>query len=149
MALQLAAITNSIAALTVSGVTIKDIDEIPAAVVIRDNALLIPNVYGFITNFDAQKATLGEGVNSQWDVRYRLNYTLFYAPLGSARGMEHFGDAVSAALRVMDAVMIAVPVTGCVLLRPAGVSDAGPVADAGGNQFFGLQLSLDVLEFVG
>jgi hypothetical protein len=149
MALAIATVTNSIAALSVSGLTIKDIDEIPSSAVGRNLPIMFPNPAGFVNNFDAQKATTGEGVNSKWDVSYELNYLILYAASGAGRGLELFAPTVSLAFAVMDAVMICNPIAGAVLLRPGTIGVPGAITDPSGGEFYGVQVSFRVLEFVG
>lgn len=149
MALAVLTVTDSISKLTVTGVTLKDIDEIPTVVDGRMCPIIYPEPVDFVTNFDAQKATLGEGAGSQWDVNYDLKYTLCFSAIGSGRGMELFSGTISTAFAFMDAIMVCNPQAGAVLIRPGGIGTPGPVSDPSGNQFFGVSLTVHVLEFVG
>ena len=148
MALAIATVTNSIAALTVSGLTIKDIDEIPASVVDANCPVIYPEPLNLMTNLVDEPAHFGEGANSDWNVEYDLTYTLCYCPVGDGREMENFAPAIDKANGFIYAIMKANPLTGAVLVRATGISEVGPVPDPSGNLFIGCRITVHVLEFV-
>ena len=78
MALSITTVTNSIAALSVTGVTIKDIDEIPASVDAYDCPILYPEPVDFVTNLTVTAASF----QGKYDVEYDLTYTFLYAQIG-------------------------------------------------------------------
>lgn len=147
MALALSTITNSIAALSVSGLTIKDIDEIPEAWTLSGH-VLYPEPVDLVTNFVAENASFGVGAGSSWNVEYDLTYTLLYEKLGSGNGLQFFSPAVLMGFAVMDAIMAASPLAGAVTVKPTSMSTPGPVSDPSGNMFYGMRITLHVLEFV-
>lgn len=148
MALALTTITNSIAALSVSGVTIKDVDEIPNEVLDRECPMVIPKPDGFVSNFKPERVTLGSGSGAKWNVNYNLTYRLLYAKVGTGRGLFdlYSGFAVKAMLFV-DAVMDNDALTGTVDITLDNISDFGPVVDPAGITFHGCDFTFSVLEF--
>lgn len=144
MALALTTITNSIAALTVTGLTIYDIDEIPEAA-LRDVPCMYPEPVEFLTNFEAEMASFQ---GCKWNVGYDMTYTLLYAPVGSGRGMELFSSTVALAFLVVDAVTAIQSVTGAVTLKFVSISTPGPITDPAGNSYFGVRITFRALEFV-
>ena len=70
MALAFTTITNSIAAIDVLGVTIKDLDEIPEAVIARDCPILYTEPVNFISNFVYTRESQGGGDVALANVTY-------------------------------------------------------------------------------
>lgn len=147
MALALSTITDSISKLSVTGLTIYDIDEIPEAAE-RDVPCMYPEGIDFITNMTTSTAAFGLGAGSRWDIEYDLNYTLLYAPAGSGRGYEQFAPMMVLAFKVVDAILAIATISGAVTLRFNGMSGSPIVSDPAGNSFWGVRLSFHVLEFV-
>lgn len=152
MTLLLATVTNSIAALNVTGLTIKDIDEIPARVLGRECPILYPEPLDFITGWEAQKMTFGRLTTVKWMMRYNLTYTLLYAPVGSGRGLELYAPTIAMACSFFDKLMESHPITGAELVVPAGIGVPGPIFDPtgpgtqGAEAFYGVRLTLRVEE---
>jgi len=146
MTLAITTVTNSIAALSVTGLTIKDIDEIPQGVMDRDCPILTPNPDNFITKFEAKPDTLDK---SKWTVEYELNYLLLYAVVGSGRTtvMEKFSGMVSKAFAFIDAVAAALTLTGSVDWEP-GVVDSFDVVTIGENSFHSCHVNMHITEFI-
>ena len=149
MALAFTTITNSIAALDVLGVTIKDIDEIPEAVRGRDCPILYPEPLGFISNFVYTRDSQGGGSTALANVTYNLTYTFCYTPVGSGRGLLDVSDDIVAKVGlILDAFIIADAATGVVDLTPQDAINLGPVVDPAGYTFLGCQFVLNIMEFV-
>jgi hypothetical protein len=155
MTLLLATVTNSIAAISVTGLTIKDIDEIPARVYGRDCPILYPEPLDFITGWEAEKMTFGRGLTVKWMMRYNLTYTLLYAPIGSGRGLELFAPTIAQACLFFDKLMESHPLTGAELVTPAAIGVPGVMYDptgpgaANAEAFYGVRLTLRVQEHNG
>jgi hypothetical protein len=149
VAIALATVTNSIAALSVSGVTIKDIDEIPEEVTSRDTPMIIPNPDGFMTGLEITRDALGPAASAQKTISYVLTYRLLYSPIGAARGMfDVYDSMVAKALLFLDAVVANDAMTGSIDVTPAEVTAFGPVADPAGEMFHGCNFLLAVTEFI-
>lgn len=146
MTLAITTVTNSIAALTVTGLTIKDVDEIPQGLVDRDCPVLIPNPDNFITGFKAEPDTLDK---TKWTVTYTLNYLLIYAQVGAGRTtvMEKFSGEITKAFAFIDAVAAALTLTGSVDWDP-GVVDNFDIVTIGENNFHSCHVSVDITEFI-
>lgn len=147
MALALTTITDSISNLSVTGLTIYDIDQIPEAAE-RDVPCLYPEGVSFIENMTAELAAFGLGTSSKWNVEYDINYTLLYAPAGSGRGVENFAKMMTLAFQIVDAVLDIATLTGAVTLKFGGISVGPIVSDPAGNQFWGARITFRALEFV-
>lgn len=146
MALGLATIVTSIAALSVTGLTIKDMDEIPAEVKGR-KPMLIPNS-DFLSDFELITQSFGPGSTAKYDVLYTLSYRLCYKPIGAGRPLEYFDDMVLMVGLFLDAIIAANPLSGSIRLVPLSVSGMGNVEDPSGFLFHGCDIGIRVMEFV-
>jgi hypothetical protein len=146
MTLAITTVTNSIAALSIAGLTIKDIDEIPQGLLDRDCPILIPNPDNFITKFEAKPDTLDK---TKWTVSYELNYILLYAVVGSGRTtvMEKFSGMIDKAFAFIDAVAAALTLSGAVDWEP-GVVDGFDIVTIGQNLFHSCHVSIEITELV-
>jgi len=155
MSFLLATVTNSIAAMSVAGLTIKDIDEIPVRVYGRNCPILYPEPLDFTPSFEAIKMTFGRGATVKWNMHYDLVYTLLYAPVGSGRGMELYAPTIAMGCLIFDELMEALPITGAELVIPGGWSIPGPLYDPTGpgatdaEAFYGMKLTFRVTEHNG
>ena len=148
MALALATVTNSIAALSVTGLTIKDLDEIPAKADPRQATLLA--LPAFVTAFEMVRDSFGGGSEAKMSASYTLNYRLLYAPAGQGRAgtLENYDNMVALVTAFLDAAMAIDELTGAVDIVPAGITNMGLVNDPADNQWIGCDIALRVLEFV-
>ena len=148
MALAIATVADSISKLSVSGLTLKDIDAVPAK---GDNraAILIP-APEYITGATFTPETFGETTGFK-TVQYTLNYRLLYAAIGTGRTMtlEQFAGLVAMVAAIWDAVLADSTITGCVDIIPEGVSGVGgAVSDPGGGNWWGCDMGFRVTEHV-
>ena len=149
MALAIATIADSIAAVSVSGVTIKDLNEIPEAVTLRDCPVLFPRPDGFVTDLAVKRDSFGTGAVAKMTVTYILTYTFCHAPIGSGRGLfDVYDNMIANAFAIIDAIITNDTVTGLVDLQVDDALNFGPVEDPSGNVFHGCEIQLYVMEFV-
>jgi hypothetical protein len=148
MTLALTTITNAIAGLTIAGVTIKDMDEIPNAVTDGMCPILYPEPVNFVTEMEITR--MAQIVSATpWNVEYNLTYILLYAPAGSGRGLDLISPTLAKAFVIIDAIMAQVAgISGAVTMYFNGMSQPGPVSDPSGTQFFGCQFTVRVLEMI-
>ena len=104
-------IASGIAGLSVSGLTIKDLDEIPLVIVQRDCPILIPD-YSFVSNVTATSRGLGLGGSSVYSYEYDLNYLLYMAEVGAGRSNAEYMlsitqkvEALAAAIQAADTTL--------------------------------------------
>lgn len=144
--LRLAEVATAIASLTLSGITILDLDAMPQAVMERACPLLGPSSHdpAFLTDWSARRLTL----QGNQENRYTLNYILFQAPVGADRGLfKQYPAMVENARRVVEVFQALPRVDGCKSLTLAGMPNVGPVHDASGQTFHGALFALRVVEF--
>ena len=148
MAIQIAAVANSIQALTVTGLTIYDVDNIPAAVDVRQTAALVP-LPDYIMDMEVVRDSFGADL-AKMTLTYTLHYRLFYKLAGAGRSgvIEYYDGMVDMIAAIWDEILGINTFTGGVDMSPAGVSGIGVVMDAAQNEFLGGDLAFAVTEFV-
>ncbi len=146
--LYLQSITNAIAAISVSGVTIKDSDEIVASWVGTPNILYPnPNDDGFITNFRIQFDSIMQGTDAPMTIGYTLNYRFLGTQIGDmATFPVEYANIVSKVAAIVNAlVAVPAPYSGRVELIIGGVT-IGAKADPSGNMYHGADFTLNITE---
>lgn len=113
MALNSTGIASAVAALSVTGVTIKDIDEIPDAVDIRNLPIMYPSPSEWMRGASAEPSTgsttFGTPSARMWTFNRIFRYVYLHAPAGTGRGIaEHYSamtakvDAILEAFTLLD-----------------------------------------------
>lgn len=140
-------VADSIAGLTISGVTIKDIDQIP------DSArllcpLLIPQPDNFVTDISVSFETFGSNGGAKINTNYTLNYVFLFCEVGS--GLGAFA-AFSGLMTKLSAILVAIDsndaITGAVDMKLNSIGNIGVITDPAGVEYWGLQFSIRLLEF--
>lgn len=143
----IATVADSIAGLTISGITIKDIDQIP------DSAsmlcpLLIPQPANFVTDLSISFETFGSNGTAKINSNYTLNYVFLYCEVGS--GLGAFA-AFSGLVTKLSAILVAInsndAISGAVDVKINSIGNIGVITDPAGHEYWGLEFSLRVLEF--
>ena len=143
-----AAVANSIAGLTVSGVTMRDIDQIPdAADMIYP--VMFPQPNNFITDISPVFQSFGSNGTAKIDMSYTLNYVYIHAPAGS--GISAF-DSYSGLITNLAAIMVTMlsndVLTGAIDNIPQAITAIDVIEDPAGNSYWGALLSYRILELV-
>lgn len=140
-------VADSIAALSISDVTIKDIDQIP------DTAwmlcpIIIPNPSNFVTDLSVSFETFGSNGGAKINTNYTLNYMFLFCEASS--GLGAFA-AYSGMISKLQSILVAInsndAITGAVDVKINSISNIGVITDPAGKDFFGLEFSLKVLEY--
>lgn len=140
-------IANSISALSISGVTIKDVDEVSESWILQSN-ILYPNVNppGFIVGSTPNYIAMLQGANAPIDISYSMNYRF----LGTKIGDMNFTQAYASVFTKMSAIIDAIianpaPYSGRVEMK-LGAWSIGAKEDPAGNQFHGSDFELLITE---
>jgi hypothetical protein len=148
MTISIVTIADSIASLSVTGVTIKDLNQIPDSVNDGDCPMVIPNPDGFVSAFELERMAMSSGASNVWDVRYTLTYRFLHSEIGLGMGLlDKYPLMVDKVMDFVDKVLISDSVTGSVDLTLEDISSFGPVSDPSGKMFHGCDIMLRVLEF--
>ena len=148
MGVKVATVAASIAALSVSGVDIKDIHGIPEEVTTRILLVLFPDPAGFLTGLTITRQSFGLDASAKKDVKYTLNYVYLHSNAGSGRYItDEINDMVDKAVLILNEIADNSSVSGSVDIVPSLSSEFGQMEDAAGNLFFGCRVAVDVTEF--
>jgi len=149
MSLAIVTVADSISKLSVSGVTIKDLDDIPTTVRNRDCPILYPRPDGFISGLAVERMSMASGASAQLNVTYTLNYRFLFAKIGTERGLFAVVPTMVAKVAlIMDRMLVSDSITGLIDLQVFDIGEFGPVSDPMGNMFHGCDFSFECLEFV-
>ena len=136
-------VTDSIAALSISGVTVKDSDQIPQAIG-AGYKVLCPRPDNFITGLSI---TPDEVSKQLLRLRYTLNYQYFHSRIGAK-----LFDSYSAMLGKLALILVAfandATLSGAIDNGAPSVGRLGPTMDAAGNKYHGCELSMQITQFL-
>jgi len=146
--LKVITVWDSIAALSVSGLVIRDIDQVTEVWEVR-TPILMPDVTAPLELSAPTRRSFGQVSNgAKKDVSYTLNYIFTFAPVGSTRGIKDVISSMFAMLALIyNALTESDALTGSVNINPRITSSGVIVQDPSGNDFYGLRLAFDVEEF--
>jgi hypothetical protein len=140
-------VASSIAALSVSGVTIKDIDKIPDSAKLLC-PVLIPQPNDYMSNTLMSFESFGSNGTAKMDLEYDLNYVYLHCEAGS--GVNAFAP-FSSLMTKLAAILVVIfsndAITGLVDMKLNSVSNVGIINDPAGNSYWGVLVSLHVKEY--
>lgn len=140
-------VASSIAGLTITGVTIKDLTAIP------DSAkmlcpILIPQPNDYMTNVKVSFETFGSNTGAKLNMEYDLNYVYLHCEAGSGvNAFAPFSDLMTKLAAILVVIMSNDKVNGLVDLQLQNVGNVGVINDPAGNSYWGVLLSFHVLEY--
>jgi hypothetical protein len=147
-ALNLSNIADAISQISISGVTVKDRDQIAASWVSTPN-VLFPNTEGegWVTDFSMDFKAMIRGASAPVNVTYTLNYRFLGVQVGDiATFPVSYSALVDKVIAIINAmVAIHAPYDGGVNMEIASVS-IGPRDDPVGNKYFGADIALRIEE---
>lgn len=140
-------VTAAIAALNVTGVTIKDISAIP-----EQATLLCPIMFpqpNFVTDFQVKIDTLGTAGSEKVTLEYDINYIYTHCTINAGLGgmFSVYAGMITNILAIIVKILLTDNPRDGVTLRLRTIPQAGPVNDPAGNQYWGCLFSLHVLEY--
>lgn len=142
-AIDFTTVTNSIAALSISGVTVRDADQI-AASRLAESAVLSPRPEDFVTNF---AVTPDEITKQKFTVRYTLNYVYFHSQIGTMT-FSVYQSMLTNLAAILVAMINNHVISGALDTDAPKLSRFGSVFDPAGNAYFGCVISLDIMQFL-
>lgn len=144
--LYLANIADAISSITISGVTVKDKDQLSGAWLSLPN-VLYPNPDNWISGFAIKYDALMQGASAPLTVTYTLNYRFLGVQVGDMAtfpvSYSALVDKVVAIINAIEAVYA--PYSGRVEMILGGVS-IGARTDPAGNSYFGADIALNISE---
>jgi hypothetical protein len=148
MSLHLKALCDSIAGLTITGLTIKDVHQVNDQWTTRDTPVMFPEPASFISNISTTRDSYGSGAgNKAVSVTYTLTYRLCYSAVGTARvNFDIYEGLIDMWLAIVSKIIDNDALAGCVDITPKSPV-IGPVSDPMGNIFHGADFAFDVLDY--
>ena len=150
MALNSAGITAAVAALSVSGVSIKDTSAIPDKVLHRDCPILFPvpgDWVGGAGGSPDDETTFGTPGTRYWQVHRTFKYIYLHSAVGTGRGLADEYNAIVTKAELIWEAITALDVAG-VDVENITHSAVGVLSDGAGNQFNGCMFEITVREKV-
>jgi len=148
MAIAAVTAADSISKLSVSGVTIKDLDEIPNGILSRDCPVILP-APNFLEVASIERDNLGSGTAAMWTFSYTLNYRLFYKQAGTERNIGSiYPTLIAKAMLFVDAIVANDNLTGVLDAEFGGISGLGIVPDPSDKNFWGCDIQINIKEFI-
>lgn len=154
MTIQITDLVDAISQLEIAGVRVLDMDEIKPEVLARECPVLMPEPLNFVSNIIITRDTSGAASWAKKTITYTLNYVFLYAPVGTGRELQKYGDMVKKAFAVLDAFIshddLTVNTTydEAVDISPVSVTEFGPVPDPSGGLYLGCRMQFVVTEFI-
>lgn len=141
-----ATVANSIAALSITDVTVQDTHEITDTIGL-DTHILAPNPAGFISELSISYDELSQ---QKCRLEYTLNYRYYHCKLAGGLGglFATYSGLVTTAANILLAFASDVTLTGAMNNTTPVISDIGPVTDPAGNGYHGFDVSIHILQFL-
>jgi len=142
-------IATGIAALSITGVTVKDITAIPERVEARDCPILFPSPDGWMTGGNGEPSegstTFGTATTRLWTFNRSYKYIYLHAGVGSGRGLK---DHISAMSGKADAILTAISALDVsdVDVKNMTIGEFGVLTDPAGKSFYGFILDITLRE---
>jgi len=145
MDIKIVTVADSISKLSISGVTIRDLDEISASWKSIPN-VLYPRPDNFITSISVTPVELSR---NKYDLKYTLNYRFLHVQLGNdAVLFVSYPTLIAKVILIAAAIITNHNLTGAVDVSFGGISAIGALPDPVGNVYHGADFSIDVLEYL-
>jgi hypothetical protein len=110
--------------------------------------LIIPNPANFVTDVSISFETYGSNGGAKINTNYTLNYMFLFCEVSS--GLGAFA-AYSGLIAKLSAILVLInsndAITGAVDVKINSIGNIGTITDPAGNDFWGLEFSLKVLEY--
>jgi len=148
MSLHIANITRGLSDLEISGVKIKDKDELKEGWDAYDCPLLCPRPNEFVSVPVVTSVSFGSGATHQMNVTYNLNYRYFHAPVGKGDLIQTWSDMVDNLFEIFYQIAVNDVVEDAIDVQIVNVTQFGVVEDGAGNNFHGCDITLKILEYL-
>jgi len=139
-------VATSIAGLSISGVTIKNIDQIPESARLL-TPLIVPVPNGFITSVKPEMMSYGSNGSPKIDCTYSLNYAFLYAEIGSGiNAFAPYEGLLTKLELILETILGNDTVNGLVDMQLENIGDIGTIEDPAGGKYWGCNFTLRCLE---
>lgn len=139
-------VTNSIASLSITDVTILDTDQIPDSLGL-DSHILAPMPQGFITGVTVTRDELsGQKLRLSYTLTYRYYHSKMAGGLGGLFGT--YAGMVDKAAAILLAFSSDATLTGALDNDLPTLGEFGPVSDPAGNGYHGFDITLRITQLL-
>lgn len=140
-------IAGYIANVTISGVTVCDIDQIPQGGQLI-TPILFPQPEGWLEGVIQGPRGIAINDAEQSEFTYNLHYVFLYAPLGSGVSQtEQYNNLISKIKAIIVGILSDDTLAGLVDITLNTVDGIGAVEDPSGVQYWGALLSFRITEY--
>lgn len=149
MSLSAATIATAIAALNISGVTVKDVTAIPESVNGRDCPILFPSPDGWVVGGNGEPdngpTTFGTATTRLWTFNRTYRYVYLHEQVGATRGLKDVISAMAAKADLVIAGITTLDISDVDVQRVA-IYEFGVLEAPDGRAFFGFTLDVTFRE---
>lgn len=141
-------VATAIASLSVTGVTIQDVDKVPSRA-LTSVPIFYPKPDGFITNLAPVDVTFGINGLETMDFQYDLTYRYLHAAIGTNLNFGVYQQLITNIVALLAAILNKDTFAGApgVDVRLRTVLNIGPVEDPEGNRYHGCDFVFAVKEY--
>ena len=149
IAINLVTVADAIAALNISGVTVRDIDQIPESA-LPILPVLYPRPNEFITNLKWSRESYGADSAAAMNLTYVLHYHYLHAVVGSGGGLlSVYSGLITNLVKILAAIFDDSNPSGAVDMQLVSISSVGVLTDpVGETKYHGVEISLQVTEYI-
>ena len=143
------AIATGIAALTITGVTVKDITNIPESVADRDCPILFPHPDGWMAGGNGEPGegptTFGTPTTRLWTFNRGYQYVYLHHAVGTGRSIKDFYSAMATKADAIITAITKLDITD-VDVKNVTIGNFGTILDPAGKSFFGFTVDVVMRE---
>ena len=144
---QFETVANSIAGISITGITLKTPDAIPLNG-LTECPYFAPRPDDFITEIALTRESYGTGGSEKMNLAYTMNWQYFHAPITQIMNFQTYGDILVNIATILQKIADNDAPSGAVDIQVKDITRIGPLADVAGNSFHGANIAIRVLEFI-
>lgn len=147
IALNPKAVADAIAGLTIDGVTIKSVGEIPQSGQMI-TPILFPQPDGFVSDIGVANQSVGPNTTAAIDFSYNIHYVFLFSEIGGGLSqLDPYSPLIQQLEVIWETIVTNDALGGAVDVKLNGVEALGNIEDPSSNQYWGSLFSLAILEF--
>ena len=146
---QFATIAQSIADIDLvsRGIRSKSADNIPVNG-LTECPYFAPRPRDFITDIQFSREAFGSNGTEPMNLTYTMHWQYFHAPVGQALSFSSYEDLISNLAYILEQIADNDAPEGAIDMRIFNVDTIAGIQDPAGNNFHGVELSIQVTEFI-
>lgn len=138
---------TAIAALSVTGLTIKGLSAIPQEVNARDCPILFPDPAKWLGQGASTPGNFDNVIAGRVQYEHNCSYILAYAQDASGRGLADHFSGMAALVFALTQKLIRIDIV-AMSIRRVSVTSFGQMTDPAGKQFYGCGVTVTALELI-